>query len=160
MPGVRLYLETSVWSHWFADDVPERRDATREFFQRSRDRADVALYVSAFVIEELLESSAQRAGELIDLVEEQASGVLEMGDEGADLAAAYAEHGAIPPGKLVDALHAAIATVNEMDALVSWNYRHFVNVTRRRKINAVNAIMGYHKQLEIITPLEAFEDEG
>jgi hypothetical protein len=77
-----------------------------------------------------------------------------------DLADAYARHGAIPPGKRADAVHAAVATVHEMDALVSWNYRHMVNYARRQKINAVNQMMGYNKRIEIVTPPEVDPDAG
>jgi hypothetical protein len=70
-----------------------------------------------------------------------------------------ADLGVIPAAKLADRLYVAIATVAEIDMLVSWNYRHLVNVRRREKVNAANLFAGYTKPLEIVTPPEVLEDE-
>jgi len=51
-------------------------------------------------------------------------------------------------------LHVAVATVYEMDVLVSWNQRHLANIRRRDLFNSVNRIAGYRKALEITNPLE------
>jgi hypothetical protein len=47
-----------------------------------------------------------------------------------------------------DCLHIALATINRADFLVSWNFKHIVNVKRIRGYNAINIKKGY-KQLEI-----------
>ena len=52
-----------------------------------------------------------------------------------------------------DALHIAIATLNKMDYLLSWNFRHIVKIKTRRIINKVNLSLGY-SELSIITPAE------
>lgn len=49
--------------------------------------------------------------------------------------------------------HIAIATVNKVDVLVSWNFKHIVNLDRIRKYNAVNLMNGY-TMLEIRNPRE------
>jgi hypothetical protein len=60
--------------------------------------------------------------------------------------------------KLVDAEHIAIATINRVDALVSWNFRHIVNLQRIRGYNSVNLKYGY-PLLEIRSPLEVITYE-
>jgi hypothetical protein len=57
-----------------------------------------------------------------------------------------------------DALHIALATVARVDVLVSWNFKHIVNLTRIHAYNAVNLKRGY-PLLEIRTPQEIVEDE-
>ena len=52
-----------------------------------------------------------------------------------------------------DAYHIAMASVNRLDCLVSWNFKHIVNVFRIRGYNSVNLRMGYD-QIEILSPLE------
>jgi hypothetical protein len=52
-----------------------------------------------------------------------------------------------------DALHIAIATVTGVDVLVSWNFKHIVNLNRIKLFNSVNLKEGY-KLLEIRTPLD------
>jgi hypothetical protein len=50
-------------------------------------------------------------------------------------------------------LHIALATINNVDALVSWNFTHIVKLKTKRLTKAVNIAQGY-KEIEIITPWE------
>jgi len=58
----------------------------------------------------------------------------------------------------VDAQHIAIATISRVEVLVSWNFRHIVNLPRIRGYNAVNLRGGY-PLLEIRTPQEVIRYE-
>jgi hypothetical protein len=71
------------------------------------------------------------------------------------LAEAYLAHGIVGPGSRSDALHVALATVGRVDVLVSWNFKHIVNLGRIRLFNAVNLEEGYGL-IEIRTPKEVF----
>ena len=66
----------------------------------------------------------------------------------------------IGAAKRVDAQHIAIATINRVEVLVSWNFRHIVNLQRIRGYNSVNLLQGY-PLLEIRTPEEVvnYEEE-
>ena len=57
-----------------------------------------------------------------------------------------------------DALHIAIATVLRVDVLVSWNFKHIVNLDRIKQFNSVNLKEGY-SILEIRSPREVIENE-
>ncbi len=74
------------------------------------------------------------------------------------LANAYLAHGIVGPGSRSDALHVALATVAHVDVLVSWNFRHIVNLGRIRLFNAVNLEQGYGP-IEIRSPREVLADE-
>jgi predicted nucleic acid-binding protein len=74
------------------------------------------------------------------------------------LAEAYVAHGVVGPGSLADALHVALATVSGVDVLVSWNFKHIVNLGRIRLFNAVNLEQGYGL-IEIRTPKEVLYEE-
>jgi hypothetical protein len=118
----------------------------------------VLLYVSDAVLRELGAAPGEKGTLLLGLVERFTPDVLEETRAADELAQAYLEHEALPGGAVIDAIHAALATVHRVDALVSWNCRHLANLVRRRKINGVNAMMGYVPALEIVTPLEVFAD--
>jgi len=77
--------------------------------------------------------------------------------EAEELADAYIADGAVGPRMRADALHIALATVARVDVLVSWNFKHIVNLTRIHAYNAVNLKRGY-PLLEIRTPREIVED--
>ncbi len=69
------------------------------------------------------------------------------------LASNYVKAGAVSQKFYEDALHIANATVQKADILVSWNFKHIVNIERIRKYNAVNLMLGY-STIEIRTPRE------
>ena len=83
---------------------------------------------------------------------------VELTEEAALLAQRYIDAGVIGAAKRVDAQHIAIATLSYVEVLVSWNFRHIVNLQRIRGYNAVNLRDGY-PLLEIRTPQEVIRYE-
>ncbi len=65
----------------------------------------------------------------------------------------------MPAKKLEDAIHVAVSTIFEMDALISWNLKHLANLKKKEMINGVNMKEGYSKRLELITPMEVSDEE-
>ena len=82
--------------------------------------------------------------------------VLADSEEAAALAAAYIVRGVVGPGSHADALHVALASVGRVDVLVSWNFRHIVNLGRIRLFHSVNIERGY-ATIEIRSPMEVLE---
>ncbi len=79
-------------------------------------------------------------------------------DEADELAGEYLRRGILGPGSRADAQHVALATVAQADILVSWNFKHIVNVGRIRRFHAVNIELGYGTP-EIRTPVEVLDYE-
>jgi len=79
--------------------------------------------------------------------------VLPDSEEAFTLADAYVQKGIVGPGSRSDALHVALATVGRVDILVSWNFRHIVNLGRIRLFHSVNLEHGYGL-IEIRSPRE------
>ena len=65
----------------------------------------------------------------------------------------------VPAASRVDALHVALASVAGADAVVSWNFKHLVQLRRIRGFHAVNVLRGY-PLIEIRSPLELIDDEA
>ena len=84
--------------------------------------------------------------------------VLADNQEAFELADAYLKRGIVGPGARSDALHVALATVGRVDVLVSWNFRHIVNLGRIRLFHSVNLERGYGL-IEIRSPQEVLEYE-
>ena len=78
---------------------------------------------------------------------------LELTEEAVNLSEIYISHGALPPKFRNDLLHIALATVANVDVLVSWNFKHIVRLEKIRIFNAVNLELGY-KTLQIHSPQE------
>jgi len=78
-----------------------------------------------------------------------------------ELATQYIAEGVVGQTSLADCLHIALATINRADYLISWNFKHIVNVQRIRGYNSINIKNGY-KELEIRSPRDfmIYEDNN
>lgn len=74
-------------------------------------------------------------------------------DEALELARAYQKHRILTNKFFTDGLHIALATVNKIDLVVSWNFKHIVHFDKIRLFNAVNLQLGY-QPIEIYSPME------
>lgn len=90
---------------------------------------------------------------VLDAVAEVHREYVELAEEATELANRYIEEGVLGPSKRIDAQHIAIATLAHVDVLVSWNFKHIVNLDRIRGYNSVNMKCGY-PLIEIRTPRE------
>ena len=84
--------------------------------------------------------------------------VLEFSEEAQQLANNYIEEKVLGKASLNDAYHIAIATVNRIDVLVSWNFKHIVNLDKIRLFNAINMKLGY-PTIDIRAPKELIKYE-
>jgi len=158
MRKLKLYVETSVWNFYFADDAPEKREITKEFL-KSVKQGRYDIFISQIILNEIDKADEAKKNQLMQLIKEHQPQELDITQEITDLSKEYISQGVIPKVKVEDALHVAISTVYEMDALISWNNKHLVNLLKMEKINRVNLKEGYTKYLEIITPMEVISDE-
>ena len=78
--------------------------------------------------------------------------------ESAQLAKKYVDYGVVGKTSYADCLHIALATIHNANILVSWNFKHIVNVMRIIGYNAVNLAEGY-KQIDIRSPRELINYE-
>jgi len=156
---LKLYLETSSWNFIYADDAPEKRDVTIEFFDLV-EKATYEIYLAQVVIDEFDQAEEPIRTKLMELINKYQPMELESTAEAESLAKLYIEKGAIPAPKEEDALHVAIATVHEMDVLVTWNYRHLANVKKAELLQSINLAEGYTKPLVITTPMGVMTDES
>ena len=156
MKRLKLYIETSVWNFLFADDAPVKMQDTVRFFEEIQS-GDYELFVSEMVMTEIRRAPETTKNKLLAKISEFEPEELEVTTEIRRLAAKYAEAGFLTGKAYEDLVHAAAATVNNIDFLVSWNLKHIVKVKTIVEINAVNVIEGY-RELKICTVLEVFSD--
>ena len=146
---LRIYLDTSVISAYSDSRDPGRQELTRRFWQQLGSYEST---ISQLVLSELSATAdPQRQSELLALVRPFA--VVQWTDEMDSLVEAYMATGAFSPPLRADAQHVAAAVVSGIPILLSWNFRHLVNRTRRIRVNLVNSNQGYG-QIEIIAPPE------
>ena len=151
----KLYLDTSIINYIFAEQLPEKMRLTKRLF-RYADEAKYELFVSDVVLRELRAADEPKRTKLLSKVE----GIKEVlnSSESEELANEYVHSKVISRNFIDDARHVAIAVCNNLDAIVSWNYKHLVNINKTKQINIINEMMGY-KHIEIISPEEVGDED-
>jgi hypothetical protein len=140
-----LYLDTSVIGGYFD---PEFMADTRALW-RLRETGRFRFVSSQMVVDEIA-GAPERVRELMR-TSFGPEDVLDVSVEMEYLAAAYMSQKVVPGGFGNDAQHVAICSVERLDYLVSWNFKHLANVRRESGFNAVNLLQGY-PALRIVVP--------
>lgn len=146
---LKIYLDTSVISALFDARNPERKSLTESFFEQ----------IESFdpFISEITTAEIERTPDLT--LRNKMKGVvlqfqaIPLTDDVEWLANEYVRYGAVPESYLEDAYHIAVAVINEMDCILSWNFRHIVRRKTRDIVRMVNTIDTF-RQIEIVTPAE------
>lgn len=152
MKAPRLYLDTSAIGGYFDDEWAE---ATRELWRQME--AGQWRFVTSVVTVEELQHAPDR---VLGLFQRsfRSEDLLDVTPEIRELAGAYVTHGVVSPKFQDDARHVAACTVHGVGLLVSWNFKHMVNVRREAGFNGVNLLKGY-PSVRIVNPLELIHDE-
>ncbi len=154
----RVYLETTIPSYltaWLSRDLvmAGHQQTTREWWDTRRE--DFELFVSQFVIDEAgagdPDAAARRLAVLANVP------LLDPGEHIHTLADALMKRVPLPPKAIADSLHIAIATINGMDYLLTWNCTHIANAALRANIEAVCREYGYEPPV-ICTPEELLKE--
>jgi hypothetical protein len=120
-------------------------------------RGDSVLVVSTLTLQELAAAPEQVRNHLARVPEVHIE-TLQLDAEAMELAEAYIAAGVIAAKMRADAQHIAMATVARVDVLVSWNFKHVVNLQRIHGYNSLNLRRGY-PLLEIRAPREVLPDD-
>ena len=144
----RSYIDTSVVGGYFETEFLE---STRLFFDEAR-RNERILIVSDILKKEL-ESAPQPVKDFLTTIPEESQEQVCMSPEAETLARKYIEAKVVGNASLDDCRHIAIATLCKADVLVSWNFKHIVNIMRIKGYNGINSLLGYGT-IEIRTPKE------
>jgi len=146
---LRLYLDTSVFSAYYDDRLPDRRALTEDFWKRLREFEVSTSELTREEVEQTLDP------ELRAKLEALVSGLIvhAVTDEAKQLARSYVDAGVFSPAMFNDAVHVAAAVQTRQDVLLSWNFKHLVNRRRRARVNEVNTSLGL-PTIEILAPPE------
>ena len=136
-PKLKIYLDTSIPSALYDYSKPIRQIITQKWFEN--DANDYLLFTSTLTLNEIEEmKNIDKRQLILDLIKDSKVSILDIDQPSQDLANIYHKNGAIPKSEPEDALHVAIAVVNNIQILASWNFKHLVSVNPILKINEVN----------------------
>jgi len=153
----KVYLESTVFNFFFADDAPDKKQDALRLFAEIKD-GKYAPYTSNAVLLELAKDAEPKRGKMLALIETYNVEILSAHADETRLANIYVAEGIIPEKYATDALHIASTTVNDLDFIVSYNFKHIVKRKTIMMTESVNIREGY-KRIGIFSPTEVIEDE-
>lgn len=153
MHKLRIYIDTSVIGGCFDKEFSEWSNMLFDEFIVGKKIA----VISPTSVDEL-KNAPEFVKEKLEQIPDDFLEILAYNDDIANLAQEYIRNNAVPKKFLDDATHIAYATFYKTDLLVSWNFKHIVNIDRIRKYNSVNMMQGY-SCIEIRTPREVIYEK-
>lgn len=148
-----LYVDTSVIGGYF--DIEFEKE-TRILFDNIESKKYGIMYSS--VTEDELLNAPEQVKNLLGTIPNFLIERVSLTEEAVKLADTYISEGVVGKTSRDDCFHIALATINKADILVSWNFKHIVNIFRIRGYNAVNLKLGY-SQIDIRSPKEIITNE-
>ncbi len=153
MKRLRIYLDTSVFGGYFDNEFKE---FTRPLFERIKANEFEVIFSN--ITENELSGAPDFVKELVSSLPESDTIFVESNDEATKLANQYIKEEVVGKTSFIDCLHIALATIHNANILVSWNFKHIVNVVRIIGYNSVNLAQSY-KQIDIRSPRELLQYE-
>ena len=145
---VKIYIDTSIVGGFFDKEFATE---TKALFERLKNKE--VIFVLSDVLKKELLKAPPIVKELLQQYDDSCFEHVELTKEAEILANCYIAEKVVGATSIEDCQHIAIATLNKVDVLASWNFKHIVNLIRIKGYNSVNMKMGY-MTLEIRNPKE------
>ena len=149
----RLYFDTSVFGGIF--DI-EFQHETSLLFEMVENEEIICVYSDLCELE--LENAPEKVRKHFLSIDKSKTEFVELTEEANKLAEEYIREKVVGETSIDDCRHIACAIINKVDFLVSWNFKHIVNVFRIRGYNSINIKNGYG-QLDIRSPKDIIRNE-
>ena len=157
MKILRLYLETTIFNFKFADDSPDKKEDTNKLFYEIGQGKYIP-YTSDYVLQELLRAEEPKRTKMVDLIKQYNIAFLEANENAEFLADKYVSENIIPQKYKTDGIHIAMATIHDLDIIISYNFHHIVKLKTIIGTESINLREGY-KKIGIYSPTEVIEND-
>lgn len=151
---VRYYLDTSIFCGYF--DSQYEVDTHQLFYKIFNENIRI-LYSE--LTENELENAPETIKSFIRELPKDNVEYIEITKESIELADRYISENIVSKTNRNDCIHIALAVLNRADLLISWDFKHTVNLKNIRGYNSVNLKNGY-PNIEIRSPKEIIDYEN
>ena len=151
----KLFIETTIFNFYFEGKQGQKQKDSMRLFDNIA-KGMYKAYTSQAVIYELEKASNEKREQMLSLYRRYIKETIATTPEARLLAEMYIRKGIIPEKYRVDALHIAIATVNNLDFVISFNQAHIVKTKTMIGTGLANLRQGF-RQIGISTPTEVLE---
>ena len=154
---LKIYLDTSVISYLKQDDAPEKTGITLNLWEKFKSNY-YDIYLSDVTIAEINECNKNKLEFCNRKLNEIKYTNLEITDVVFDLVDDIIDLGILTEKSIEDCQHIAVAVLNGCDVIVSWNFKHLVNIKTIQGIRRITQLKGF-KDIEIVNPITLLEME-
>jgi predicted nucleic acid-binding protein len=147
-----LYLDSSIFGYAANEKAGEKYTNANILLKQINDGKFEA-YASDVTIKEIEQSPNWIKDKVKEKFNNTNLSIISIDSEVIELARKYTGNKIIPKEKLDDACHIAIATINQLDAVVSYNYHHMVRLDVKLGVNRTNKANNY-LEVDICSPEE------
>ena len=148
----KAYIDTNVIGGCFDKEFSILSNKLIDSFYKNK----ISLYISNLTEVEILNAPIKIKKFFFEILNNGIQ-VLNENNESLSLANLYISEKILSKNYLDDARHIAIATVSDLDLILSWNFKHIVNYNRIKQFNSINIREGY-KEIDIFSPREVINE--
>jgi predicted nucleic acid-binding protein len=157
MRKLKIYLETTMFNYYFDTDRDAHPYVVRLFEKIAEGKYEA--YTSEHAVSELQQASNEKKrNNMLDLIPKYGIIVLGHNAEAERLADLYIAERVLPKDCVNDSLHIAIASVNDIDIILSLNFKHITSKITEEKTGIINIRNGY-RRVDIRPPMEVVQYE-
>jgi predicted nucleic acid-binding protein len=153
---MKLYLETTVFNYYFDTERPGHEETVRLFEEIRAEKHEA--YTSGYTVDELEAAPEPKRSNMMALLDEYGIAVLDITAESRNLAALYVDKKIIPARFRLDGAHIAIASIHNLDCIISYNFQHINRVKTKLLTGRINSEHHYGTAV-ICTAKEVLDDE-
>ena len=153
----RIYLDTSVISYLDQQDAPARMAETRLAWERIK-QGMYEIFISDLVLEEMSRCEEEKLARLTAFLNMISYHVVEITDKVYDLAQVIIDFDILKEKSRDDCNHIAAALIADCDLILSWNFKHLVNIDTIKGVKVIATMEGY-KDLLIYPPSVLLEED-
>lgn len=157
MQKLKVYLDTSVISYLSQDDVPEKMADTQKLWEMFKE-GKYELFLSTVTLKEISDCPEPKREFLFEQLSQVEYTPIQIIDSMDEVARQIIDMKILTPKSYDDCLHIAAAVMTGCDCIISWNFKHIVNIRTIRGVRAITNLRGY-KPIEIINPSVLLEGE-
>lgn len=138
-------------------DAPEKMQETLALWERLKTgRFDV--YLSYLTIDEINECNDEKIVKLNNYLKQINYHILDVTNEAQRIADIIVNMKILSEKSIDDCTHIGVALSNQLDYIISWNFKHMVNVKTVNGVRAISILNGY-KSIDLVSPTYFLEEE-
>ena len=148
---IRVYLETSVISYLEQNDVPDKMKETQELWETLK-LGKYEIVISNIALVEISKCDEEKREKLAYYLSQINYIEYSSDNDTEELAQLIIEEDILKPKSKEDALHIASAILSDSDIILSWNFKHLVNIKTINGVRKVCFNRNINKVIDIYSP--------